>query len=267
MCRVLHVARAGFYAWLHKPISDRDIEDQRLLSVIRDSYTASGGVYGALRVFGDLREAGESCGKHRVAKIMRVNKIKAVRGYKSPRRIVGRPSIIAPNRLNRQFTVDAPDRVWVTDITYLRTWQGWLYLAVVIDLHSRKVVGWSMKPTLARELVLDALLMALWRRKPIQSVMVHSDQGTQYGSDEWQRFCHSHWLQPSMSRRGNCWDNAVAESFFSSLKKERIQKRIYKTRDLARADVFDYIEVFYNRNRRHSHLGGVSPEAFERASA
>ncbi|MBW8307208.1 MAG: IS3 family transposase [Thiobacillus sp.] len=267
MCRVLRVARAGFYAWLHKPMSDRAIEDQRLLGLIRDSYTASSGVYGALRVFGDLREAGESCGKHRVAKIMRANKIKAIRGYKSPRRIAGRPSIIAPNRLNRQFTVDAPDRVWVTDITYLRTWQGWLYLAVVIDLHSRKVVGWSMKPSLARELVLDALLMALWRRKPTQSVIVHSDQGTQYGSDDWQRFCRSHQLQPSMSRRGNCWDNAVAESFFSSLKKERIQKRIYKTRDLARADVFDYIEVFYNRNRRHSHLGGVSPEAFERASA
>lgn len=248
-------------------MSDRAIEDQRLLGLIRDSCTASSGVYGALRVFGDLREAGESCGKHRVAKIMRANKIKAVRGYKSPRRIAGRPSIIAPNRLNRQFTVDAPDRVWVTDITYLRTWQGWLYLAVVIDLHSRKVVGWSMKPSLARELVLDALLMALWRRKPSQSVMVHSDQGTQYGSDDWQRFCRSHQLQPSMSRRGNCWDNAVAESFFSSLKKELIQKRIYKTRDLARADVFDYIEVFYNRNRRDSHLGGVSPEAFERASA
>ena len=138
---------------------------------------------------------------------------------------------------------------------------------MVIDLFSRKVIGWSMKPSLARQLVLDALLMALWRRKPTQSVIVHSDQGSQYGSDDWQRFCRSHQMQPSMSRRGNCWDNAVAESFFSSLKKERIQKRIDKTRDLARADVFDYIEVFYNRNRRHSHLGGISPEAFERASA
>ena len=163
-------------------MSDRDIEDQRLLGLIRDSYTASGGVYGSLRVFADLREVGETCGKHRVAKIMRTHKIKAVRGYKSPRRIAGRPSIIVPNRLNRQFTVDVPDRAWVTDITYLRTWQGWLYLAVVIDLFSRKVVGWSMKPSLARELILDALLMALWRRKPTQSVIVHSDQGSQYGS-------------------------------------------------------------------------------------
>jgi len=267
MCRVLEVTRGGFYQWLNKPMSERAIEDQRLLSLIRDSYVASGGVYGARRVFGDLREAGETCGQHRVERIMQANKIQAIRGYKAPRRIAGRPSIIAPNRLNRQFTVDCPDRAWVTDITYLRTWQGWLYLAVVIDLHSRKVVGWSMKPTLARELVLDALLMAIWRRKPSKSVIVHSDQGSQYGSDDWQRFCRSHSLEPSMSRRGNCWDNAVAESFFSSLKKERVRKRVYKTRDLARADIFDYIEVFYNRTRRHTHLGGISPEAFERALA
>jgi putative transposase len=151
-----------------------------------------------------------------VEKIMRIHKIKAIRGCKAPRRIVGRPPIIAPNRLQRQFTVAQPDQAWVTDITYLRTWQGWLYLAVVIDLHSRKVIGWSMKPTLARELVLDALLMAIWRRKPKQSVIVHSDPGSQYGSDDWQRFCRAHVLQPSMSRRSNCWDNAVAESFFSS---------------------------------------------------
>ena len=267
MCRVLRVARSGFYDWLHKPLSNRAIEDRRLLALIRESYAASGGIYGSLRVFADLREAGERCGKHRVARIMREHKIKALRGYKAPRRIVGRPSLIAPNRLNREFSVEAPNQAWVTDITYLRTWQGWLYLAVVIDLYARKVVGWSMKPTLAKELALDALLMAVWRRKPRSPVLVHSDQGSQYGSDEWRRFCRAHRLEPSMSRRGNCWDNAVAESFFSSLKKERIKKRVYKTRELARADVFDYIEVFYNRVRRHSHLGGISPEAFERASA
>jgi putative transposase len=266
MCRVLKVARSGFYQWLHKPLSDRAIEDQRLLELIRASYAASGGVYGAPRVFADLREVGEPCGKHRVARLMRINRIRAIRGYKAPRRVAGRPSILAPNTLNRAFTVEQPDQAWVTDITYLRTWQGWLYLAVVVDLYSRKVVGWSMKPTLAKELALDALLMAVWRRKPQRSVLVHSDQGSQYGSDEWRRFCMAHNLEPSMSRRGNCWDNAVAESFFSSLKKERIKKRIYKTRDLARADVFDYIEVFYNRTRRHSHLGGVSPEAFEQTS-
>ena len=267
MCRLLQVARAGFYKWLHQPESDRAKEDARLLSLIRDSWRASGGVYGSRRVLGDLREIGEVCGKHRVARLMRLHHIKAQRGYKAPRPIAGRPSLLAPNHLNRAFTVAQPDQVWVTDITYIRTWQGWLYLAVVIDLHSRKVVGWSMKPTLSRELALDALLMALWRRKPSGRVLVHSDQGSQYGSDDWRRFCQSHNLEPSMSRRGNCWDNAVAESFFGSLKKERIRKRIYKTRDLARSDVFDYIEAFYNRTRRHSHLGGISPEAFERASA
>ena len=266
MCRVLKVARSGFYQWLHKPLSDRAIENERLLGLIRASYAASGGVYGAPRVFADLREVGERCGRHRVARLMRINTIRALRGYKKPRHIAGRPSILAPNTLNRGFTVERPDQAWVTDITYLRTWQGWLYLAVVVDLYSRKVVGWSMKPTLAKELALDALLMAVWRRKPQVSVLVHSDQGSQYGSDEWRRFCVAHNLEPSMSRRGNCWDNAVAESFFSSLKKERIKKRIYKTRELARADVFDCIEVFYNRTRRHSHLGDVSPEAFEQAS-
>ncbi|MGQ8773765.1 IS3 family transposase [Serratia sp. NA_112.1] len=267
MCRVLNVARAGFYAWLHNPVSARDKDNQRLLALIRDSYSLSGGVYGYRRVHGDLNEIGETCGKNRVGRIMQLNRIKAVRGYKAPRRIAGRPSVIAPNRVQRQFTVVRANQVWVTDITYIRTWQGWLYLAVVIDLFARNVVGWSMKPTLSRELALDALMMAVWRRKPDGEVIVHSDQGSQYGSDDWQRFCRANNLAPSMSRRGNCWDNAVAESFFSSLKKERIRKRIYKTRDLARADIFDYIEVFYNRARRHSHLGGVSPEAFEQASS
>ncbi|WP_343446724.1 IS3 family transposase [Enterobacter hormaechei] len=267
MCRVLDVARAGFYAWLHNPVSARDKDNQRLLTLIRDSYSLSGGVYGYRRVHGDLNEIGETCGKNRVGRIMQLNRIKAVRGYKAPRRIAGRPSVVAPNRVQRQFTVVRANQVWVTDITYIRTWQGWLYLAVVIDLFARNVVGWSMKPTLSRELALDALMMAVWRRKPDGEVIVHSDQGSQYGSDDWQRFCRANNLVPSMSRRGNCWDNAVAESFFSSLKKKRIRKRIYKTRDLARADIFDYIEVFYNRARRHSHLGGVSPEAFEQASS
>jgi len=267
MCRVLRVARAGFYQWLHRPESERAREDRRLLELIRNSYAASHGVYGARRVLGDLREAGETCGLHRVERVMRNHKIKAVRGYKAPRHIAGRPSIIAPNHVQREFTVDTPNKVWVTDITYIRTWQGWLYLAVVVDLYARKVVGWSMKPTLSRELALDALLMAVWRRKPERRVIVHSDQGSQFGSDDFKRFCAAHNLEPSMSRRGNCWDNAVAESFFSSLKKERIRKRIYKTREMARADIFDYIEVFYNRSRRHSHLGGISPEAFETAAA
>ncbi len=213
MSRLLQVARAGFYQWLHRPESDHAKEDARLLALIRDSWRASGGVYESRRVLGDQREIGEVCGKHRVARIMRQHSIKAQRGYQAPRPIAGRPSLLAPNHLNREFTTSQPDQIWVTDITYIRTWQG------------------------------------------------------QYGSDDWRRFCHTHNLEPSMSRRGNCWDNAMAESFFSSLKKERIRKRIYKTRDLAKSDVFDYIEAFYNRTRRHSHLGGISPRAFERASA
>jgi len=247
-------------------VSLREKEDRRVLTLIRNSYEASGRVYGSPRVHLDLREMGEVINKKRVARIMREHGIRAVYGYKSPRTRYGRPSIVSVNRLERQFTFDQPDRAWVTDITYIRTWQGWLYLAVVIDLCSRKVIGWSMQPTLAKEIVVDALLMAVWRRKPVSRVIIHSDQGSQYGSDDWIRFCKQHNLEASMSRRGNCWDNAVAESFFGSLKKERVKKRIYKTRDLARSDIFDYIEMFYNPNRRHSHLGGVSPEAFERAS-
>ncbi|WP_202237742.1 IS3 family transposase [Klebsiella quasipneumoniae] len=266
MCRVLKVARAGFFVWLHNPVSAGEKDNQRLLELIRDSYTLSGGVYGYRRVLGDLREIGEVCSRNRVAKIMRKNRIQAIHGFKVPRGTRGRPSLIAPNRVRREFTVVKPNQVGGTDITYIRTWQGWLYLAVVIDLFARNVVGWSMKPTLSRELALDPLLMAVWRRKLAENVIVHSDQGSQYGSDDWQRFCRANNLAPSMSRRGNCWNNAVAESFFSSLKKERIRKRIYKTRDMARADIFDYIEVFYNRTRRHSHLGGVSPQAFEKAS-
>ncbi len=234
--------------------------------MIRESYTARDGIYGSPRVFLHLREAGEQVSRKRAARIMRNHRIQAIRGYKKPCHLVSVPSVIAANRLQRQFTVDRPDSSWVTDITYIRTWEGWLYLAVVMDLHSRKIVGWSMQPTLARGIVLDALLMAAWKRKPADPVIVHSDQGSQYGSDDRVRFCQEHKLDPSMSRRGTCWDNAVAESFFSSLKKERIRKKIYRTRSLARADIFDYVEMFYNRTRRHNHLGGVSPEALENAS-
>jgi putative transposase len=196
---------------------------------------------------------------------MRVNHMKALHGYRAPRYARGHTSPLTPNTLQRGFTVQRPNTAWVTDITYVRTWEGWLYLAVVIDRYSRRVIGWSTKPTMTQELVLDAILMAVRRRKP-QHALIHSDQGSQCGSDAWRRFCHAHHLEPSMSRRGNCWDNAVAESFFSSLKKERIKKRIYKTREIAKAEIDEYIETFYNRTRRHSHLSGVSPEAFEGVS-
>lgn len=262
MCRLLGVAPSGFYAWLEQPMSDRAQEDARLLRLIRASFTASQGIYGAPRVFLDLREAGETCSKHRVARLMRENGLRALHGYRMRRWTVGKPSVLIPNLLKRQFTVTRRNKAWVTDITYIRTWQGWLYLAVVMDLFSRKIVGWATGATIQRELVLDAVLMAVRRRRP-RGTLVHSDQGTQYGSDAWRRFCHSNRLEPSMSRKGNCWDNAVAESFFASLKKERIKKHIYRNREMATSDVADYIVNFYNRTRRHSHLGGMSPEQFE----
>ncbi len=264
MCRLLEVTRSGYYAWLHEPISHRVQEDARLLRLIRASFVASHGVYGAPRVFLDLREAGETCSKHRVARLMRVNKIRAVGGYRKRHQSASKPSELVPNVLQRNFDVTSPDKAWVTDITYVRTWQGWLYLAVVMDLFSRMIIGWATRPTIGRELVLDAILMAVRRRRPNRTI-IHSDQGSQYGSDDWRRFCRTNHLEPSMSRRGNCWDNAVAESFFSSLKKERIKKKIYKNREIARADISEYIESFYNQTRRHSHLGGVSPEDFEAA--
>jgi len=264
MCRVLEVAQSGYYDWLKQPVSNRAQEDARLLRLIRASFTASHGIYGAPRVFLDLREAGETCSKHRVARLMRERHLRALHGYRTRRIAVGKPSALISNLLKRQFTVTRRNKVWVTDITYIRTWQGWLYLAVVMDLFSRKIVGWATGPTIHRELVLDAVLMAVRRRRP-RGVLIHSDQGTQYGSDAWRRFCRSNRLEPSMSRKGNCWDNAVAESFFSSLKKERIKKQIDKNRELATKDVADYIDAFYNRTRRHSHLGGVSPEQFEAA--
>ena len=265
MCRRLGVAPSGYYAWLKEPKSNRAKEDQRLLKLIRASFKASHGIYGAPRVFLDLREAGETCSKHRVARIMRVNGIRASPGYRTRHHVSGKPAELIPDLVKRQFEVSRPNKVWVTDITYVRTWEGWLYLAIVMDLFSRRIVGWATRSSIHRELVLDAVLMAVRRRRP-RGAIIHSDQGSQYGSDDWRRFCRSNKLEPSMSRRGNCWDNAVAESFFGSLKKERIKKRIYKNRDLATADISDYIGSFYNPVRRHQHLGGVSPEAYELAS-
>jgi len=265
MCRLLDVTRSGYYQWLKIPVSNHAQEDARLLRLIRASFASSHGIYGSPRVFLDLREAGETCSKHGVARLMRIHKIRPQRGYGGRRHSTSKLSALTPNILQRNFSVSKRNMAWVTDITYIRTWPGWLYLAVVMDLFSRKIVGWATSPTMTQDLALDAILMAVRQRRP-KATIIHSDQGSQYGSDAWRRFCRSNHLEPSMSRRGNCWDNAVAESFFSSLKKERIKKRIYKNRDLATADISDYIDSFYNPIRRHSHLGGVSPDSFEAAS-
>jgi putative transposase len=178
LCRVLNVAPSGYYAWLQQPLSRRAQEDARLLRLIRASFVASHGIYGAPRVFLDLREAGETCSKHRVTRLMREHRLRALHGYRTRRWSVGKPAVLIPNLLQRQFTVSRPNKAWVTDITYVRTWQGWLYLAVVMDLFSRKIVGWSARPTIHRELVLDAVLMAV-RRRRARGTLIHSDQGTQ----------------------------------------------------------------------------------------
>ena len=264
LCRMMKVHRSGYYAWIAQPKSLRQKDDERLLGLIKQYWIESGCVYGYRKIHLDLREHGETCGPNRVARLMKQAGLKAQVGYKKPRYKGGKPAIIAKNHLNQDFDVQEPNQVWVTDITYIRTYEGWLFLAVVIDLFSRQVIGWSMQPKMHVDLVLNALVMAVWRRKPKNEVIVHSDQGSQYTSSDWQTFLELHNLVCSMSRRGNCYDNAVAESFFQLLKRERIKRRIYKNREEARRDIFNYIEMFYNPIRRHGYSGGVSPVVFER---
>ncbi|EOF5965615.1 IS3 family transposase, partial [Salmonella enterica] len=263
LCRVLNVHPSGFYSWLQQPHSQRHQADLRLAGQIKQFWLESGCVYGYRKIHLDLRDSGQQCGVNRVWRLMKRVGIKAQVGYRSPRARKGEASIVSPNRLQRQFNPDAPDERWVTDITYIRTHEGWLYLAVVVDLFSRKIIGWSMQSRMTKDIVLNALLMAVWRRNPQKQVLVHSDQGSQYTSHEWQSFLKSHGLEGSMSRRGNCHDNAVAESFFQLLKRERIKKKIYGTREEARSDIFDYIEMFYNSKRRHGSSDQMSPTEYE----
>lgn len=265
MCQMLDVSTSGFYEWHGRPPSARSLENAKLLKRIRESHMLSGGTYGSPRVYQDLRVAGEQCSENRVARLMRVAKIRA---NPKPRRKPGDTGVrpehsIAPNVLERDFTAPGPNQKWVADFTYIWTGEGWLFLAVVLDLFSRRVVGWSMQPSMTAQLVLDALMMALWRRNKPSELLVHSDQGSQYTSEDFQRLLAAEGITCSMSRRGDCWDNAAMESFFASLKKERVHRKIYATRDDARADIFDYIEGFYNSRRRHSTLGQVSPMEFE----
>lgn len=264
LCRMMGVHRSGYYAWSKQPKSLRQREDERLAGFIKQFWLESGCIYGYRKIHDDLRELGESCGRNRVARIMRQAGIKAQIGYRKPRYKSGKVAVLAENHLNQNFEVPEPNQVWVTDITYIRTYEGWLFLAVVIDLFSRQVVGWSMQPQMQADLALKALLMAVWRRKPKNEILIHSDQGTQYTSSDWQSFLKAHKLVCSMSRRGNCYDNAVAESFFQLLKRERIKRKTYKTREDARRDVFEYIEMFYNPIRRHGNNGNLSPVEFER---
>jgi putative transposase len=266
MCRMLAVSRAGFYEWHARPLSRRSLEDARLLPLIQTSFAASDGTYGAIRVARDLRDWGERCGKRRTGRLMRRGWLGAppTRRRRPADEGVRPEHSIAPNVLDRQFEADGPNKKWVADFTYVWTAEGWLYVAVVLDLYSRKAVGWSMSGQMTAQLVTDALLMAIWRRGKAMDLLHHSDQGSQYTSEDFQRLLADQGVTCSMSRRGDCWDNAAMESFFSTLKRERVYRRQYATRDEARADVFDYIERFYNPRRRHSTLDLVSPDQFEK---
>ena len=265
LCAVMAVHPSGYYAWRAGAEGPRVRADRQLLGHIKQSWLESGGVYGYRKVHDDLRALGQVCGKHRVARLMRLEGLRAQRGYaRRPGHHGGKPAVVASNHLKREFDVREPNRVWVTDITYIRTHEGWLYLAIVLNLFSRQVIGWSMSSRIDSELALNALLMAVWRRRPKGGVLVHSDQGSQYTSHDWQDFLKEHRLQSSMSRRGNCHDNAVAESFFQLLKRERIRRKTYPDRESARRDVFDYIEMFYNLKRRHGYANKLSPVEFER---
>ncbi len=264
ICEVLGVSRSGFHAWLTRAPSARSSSDEAFSAKIRASFIASDRTYGARRVWHDLLAEGLACGLHRIERLMRLHGLKARPRRRGLPKDAGERSIIADNVLDRQFSADAPNRKWVADFTYIWTIEGWLYVAAVIDLFSRRVVGWSMSDTMTAQLVTDALVMAIWRRGKPDALLHHSDQGSQYTSEQFQRLMADNGVTCSMSRSGNVWDNAAMESFFSSLKTERVARKTYRTRNQARADVFDYIERFYNPTRRHSTLGYLSPMHFEK---
>jgi putative transposase len=265
LCRMLDVSRAGFYAWQARPPAARTQQDQRLGVEIQTIHAETRQRYGSPRVHAELRERGHRVGRKRVARLMRRHGLCARRRRRF--RITTDSThllAVAPNILARQFAVPAPDTAWVTDITYLWTEEGWLYLAVILDLFSRAVVGWALSARITRDLTLQALTMALGRRHPPRGLLHHSDRGSQYASADYRQALRRHGIVCSMSRRGNCWDNAVAESFFATVKVELAHEVSWATRRQAGSDVFEYIEQFYNGQRRHSALGYLSPLTFER---
>ena len=265
MCRVLRVSASGYYAWQQRPESTRCRENRGLLGQIRAIHAKSTGTYGSLRVQAELIEHGHHGGRHRVARLMRMARLHGIPKRRFRRTTTSDHTLpVAPNRLAQDFSAMAPNERWVTDITYLRTEEGWLYLAVVLDLYSRKVVGWSTGSRLQCDLVLKALKMGLGRRAPTPGLIHHSDRGSQYASTDFQKLLKGQGITCNLSRAGNCYDNAVMGSFFATLKRERVHRRDYRTRAQATADMFQYIEIFYNRQRRHSALGHRNPEQFER---
>lgn len=264
LCEALDVSRSGFHAWLIRAPSKRSRNDEEIGAKVRESFIGSARTYGARRVWRDVLAEGIDCGLHRIERLMKAQALRARPRRRGLPKDDGQRSMIAPNTLDREFHAERPNQRWIADFTYIWTAEGWLYVAAVIDLFSRRVVGWSMKAEMTAQLVTDALIMAIWRRGKPDALLHHSDQGSQYASEQFQKLMADNGVQCSMSRSGNVWDNAAMESFFSSLKIERIRGKVYRTRDEARADVFDYIERFYNAVRRHSTIGYLSPVEFER---
>lgn len=264
MCGVLQVSRSGFYEWLTRPLSPRDHADRHLGTQIVRLHQHTRRVYGAVKLWHALNAAGIACGKHRVARLRRRHGIEALRQRRFRVMVAHqhRPPP-APNTLQQTFLAPGPNRIWVGDLTAIATRAGWLHVAVVLDLYSRRVIGWAMSAKSDQQLAVAALGMALQRRHPAPGLIHHTDQGCQYAAAVYREILTAQGLVPSMSRRGNCYDNAVAESFFSTLKNELIHERTFRTREEARADIFEFIEVFYNRQRIHQTLGYVSPVQFE----
>lgn len=265
LCRVMAVARSGFYAWCHRPASRRAQQNQHLLAQIGEAHRDSDGRYGSPRIHRDLRGQGLRVSRHRVARLMRLHGIRGVcRRRTAWRARTVSPAVVATNVLQRDFTAVQPNQKWAGDITYIPTQEGWLYVAVLLDLYSRRVVGWAMAARVTMELTTTALTMALQQRRVEGDLLHHSDRGSQYAARFYQQQLTVHGIQCSMSRPGNCWDNAVVESFFATLKTELIHRRRFQTRQEAQSAVFMYLEGFYNRRRRHSTLGYLSPVEFER---
>ena len=267
MCRLMHVSPSGYYAWRKRGPSKRAVEDAKLEKEIVKVHEASHQIYGYRRIYKELREAGKKVSRRRVARLMR----KLKRQGRQYRRYVvttkpGKRLPEVPDLLQRQFTAAQPNKAWVSDITYVRTCQGWLYLAVILDLFSRRVVGWAMGPSLSQELALSALKMALHKRRPFPGFIHHSDRGSQYTSHDYQLLLKAHQARPSLGHVGSCYDNAAMESFFGSLKTEWLYFQRFETRQQAMTSIFYYIESFYNRKRRHSAIGYLSPLAFEQAA-
>jgi transposase InsO family protein len=264
MCRVLGIAPSRYYDWERKQQSERARREAELLASIRRIFAKFRGRYGAPRVHGELAREGVAVSRKRVARLMREAGLRAKGSRKYKATTDSDHALpVAPNLLQRDFKTDRPNAVWVSDITYIWTREGWMYLAAIVDLYSRKIVGWSLAERMTASLVCDALDAAVMLRRPAPGLLFHSDRGSQYASHAFRRRLWRHQMRQSMSRRGNCWDNAVAESFFATLKKELIRDRALDTRAQARAEIFEYLEVFYNRQRAHSLLSYETPDAFE----